>query len=101
MKTLVLTTEQLQSALNIDPPDVVEIGQTPNTVVVVEPQQPQIVEVVAVGPQGPMGPPSNNATSIVGYPVSLISGQPDDLLSFTGAEWTNKPQINLTDGGNF
>lgn len=82
--------------------------QVTETVVVVEESTPEIVEIVSVGPQGiqgpigPVGPPGpTDASSIVGYPVVLASGQPDDLLSFTGSEWTNKPQAQVTDGGNF
>jgi len=50
-----------------------------------------------VGPPGPPGP-----NSIGGYPVAL-SGTPNDydaLMFVTGA-WTNIPQTEITDGGNF
>lgn len=95
--------------------DVVVVQPRPNTVAVELPQT-SVVEVVAVGPQGiagpagpqgpqgvqgPPGEASGDATSIVGYPVTLASGQPDDLLSFTGSAWTNKPQEHVTDGGNW
>lgn len=96
--------------------DVVVVQPQPN-VVTVELPQTQIVEVVAAGPagtagaQGPAGPqgevgpagPAGPAGSanIGGYPVSMSGGDPDDLLSFTGSVWTNKPQAQVTDGGNF
>lgn len=55
------------------------------------------------GEQGVPGPAGSgiDAESIQGYPVVLSNGQEDDLLSFTGAAWANKPQTQVTDGGNF
>lgn len=81
---------------------VVEIEKVVEKRVIVEPP-PQIVEVVSRGPQGVPGDISGggNAVSIVGYPVQLVDGNPDDLLSFTGTEWRNKAQEKVTDGGNF
>lgn len=76
----------------------------PLTVVVVQQSSPEIVEVVSVGPQGIQGPPgsnSNDASFILGVPISVTDAQSNDLLSFTGAAWTNKPQAQVTDGGNF
>lgn len=117
MSTLTVTTQTSQSTLAVDAPDVIEVGQ-PDVVVVVEPQPAEVVQVVSVGPQGPagqagaqgpvgpagpQGPPGtgSDATSIQGYPVSLSAGQTDDLLYFTGTAWSNKPQVQVTDGGNF
>lgn len=82
--------------------DVVVVQPVPNSVVIEVPQI-NVVEVISAGPQGPPGPSGQgaDAVSIVGYPVVLLSGQPDDLLSFTGTEWKNKPQAQVTDGGNF
>lgn len=78
--------------------------QTIETVVVVQEAAPEIVEVVAAGPQGIQGPPgssSNDAAYILGVPITFADEQPDDLLSFTGSAWVNKPQAQVTDGGNF
>ena len=38
-----------------------------------------------------------------GYPISLSSVQANDILYFDGTSsvWKNKPDTNLTDGGNF
>lgn len=76
-------------------------AQTIETVVVVQTPAPEIVEVVAVGPQGIQGPPGNDASFLLGVPIAFTDGQPDDLLSFTGSVWRNKPQAQVTDGGNF
>lgn len=79
--------------------EIVVVQEQPRAVVVVQPQT-EIVEVVAQGPQGPPGPGGTD-TSLVGYPVHLVDGQPGDLLNFTGAAWTNRPSTDVTDGGNF
>lgn len=52
------------------------------------------------GVAGPPGPPGPN--TIGGYPVSL-SGTPNnyDALMFNAGAWTNIPQTEITDGGNF
>lgn len=82
---------------------VVEVERTVENTIAVEQVVPVVVEIVSRGPQGVPGDigGGGNAVSIVGYPVTLAGGQPDDLLSFTGSEWRNKPQVQVTDGGNF
>lgn len=97
--------------------DVVVVQPQPN-VVAVEMPQTSVVEVVTAGPQGPAGPagpagasgaqgpagpqgPAGSSTQVGGYNVVMVGGDPDDLLSFTGSAWTNKPQVQVTDGGNF
>lgn len=94
--------------LQVGENNLVEVFDDLAAVIPVVQPPPEIVDVVAVGPQGiqgpvgPQGPPGpTDATSIVGYPVVLSSGQADDLLSFTGSEWTNKPMTQVTDGGNW
>lgn len=104
--------------ISSDDTNLVEVQHVIENTVVVEQPTPILVEVVSAGPQGPagavgpqgpqgvqgvQGPPGTgvDAVSIVGYPVQLASGNPDDLLSFTGSAWTNKPQVQVTDGGNF
>lgn len=44
---------------------------------------------------------SGSSNVIAGYPVSIIDPTVNDVLSFTGAGFTNRKQIELTDGGNF
>jgi hypothetical protein len=50
-----------------------------------------------IGPPGPPGP-----NTIGGYPIAL-SGVPNnyDALMFNAGAWTNIPQTEITDGGNF
>ena len=50
-----------------------------------------------IGPPGPPGP-----NSIGGYPIAL-AGTPNnyDALMFNAGAWTNIPQTEITDGGNF
>lgn len=52
------------------------------------------------GVQGPAGPAGPN--TIGGYPIA-ISGTPNnyDALMFNAGAWTNIPQTEITDGGNF
>lgn len=87
----------------VDQSSVIEVERIIENTVVVEQPVPTIVEVVSQGPQGVPGdlPGGGNAISILGIPVRMIDGEPDDLLSYTGSEWLNKPQEKVTDGGNF
>lgn len=50
-----------------------------------------------IGPPGPPGP-----NEIGGYPIALV-GSPNnyDALMFNTGVWTNIPQTEITDGGNF
>ena len=61
------------------------------------------VSLVNSGPPGPKGdkgdPGSDN--SIAGYPVVLDDLTQYDVLSFIDNSFTNRKQIELTDGGNF
>lgn len=42
-----------------------------------------------------------DTTAIGGLPVILDDPQADDMLLFSGTDWTNTPKTNITDGGNF
>ncbi len=69
-------------------------GNEVNVTVVPTPRQ--IVQINR-GVQGPSG-----ADKIGGYPVQL-GGVPQnyDALMFLTGEWTNIPQTEISDGGNF
>lgn len=63
------------------------------------------VEVTAVpkqtiqinrGVAGPAGP-----SAIGGYPINVSTPQNYDALMFVSNEWTNIPQTEIADGGNF
>ena len=42
-----------------------------------------------------------NPNTIGGYPINIISASNFDALMFVDDEWTNIPQTEITDGGNF
>jgi hypothetical protein len=79
----------------------VNITQTNNINVEVVPQSQQTI-VIDRGIAGPPGPPGpSGASTIGGYPVNIISAANYDALMFLDDEWTNIPQTEITDGGNF
>jgi len=69
------------------------------------PPATQVVNIVPTPNQtisidrGIMGPPGPN--TIGGWPISVASAQAYDVLMFDGAAWTNTPQVEITDGGNY
>lgn len=79
----------------------VDIGVTPparNVINVATP--PSNTITIDRGAAGPAGPPGPN--EIGGYPIAL-AGTPNnyDALMFNSGSWTNIPQVEITDGGNF
>lgn len=84
----------IQSDKNVDitvaPQSAIEIQVVP-----VASQTIQIDRGIA-GPQGPAGP-----NAIGGYPISIDNPQEYDALMFKAEEWTNIPQEEISDGGNF
>lgn len=117
------------AVLQVGESNLVEVFDDLAAVIPVTQPPPEIVDVVAVGPQGiqgiqgiqgepstvpgpqgpqgiqgepgPVGPPGNDASFLLGLPLVFTDGQEDDLLGFTGSQWINKPQTQVTDGGNF
>ena len=59
---------------------------------------PPATQVVQVS-RGVAGPPGPNA--IGGYPIKVTTPQNYDALMFVSNEWTNIPQTEIADGGNF
>jgi hypothetical protein len=51
------------------------------------------------GPQGEQGIPGPN--TIGGYGFTFSTLKTGDLLQFSTSSWTNVPQSEVTDGGNF
>ncbi len=45
--------------------------------------------------------PQPGAGGIDGFPVFVSSPQNGDVISFNGAAFINRAQVELTDGGNF
>ncbi len=61
----------------------------------VTPQARQVVNI-SRGVQGPPGP-----NTIGGYPISVATPQNYDALMFLSNQWTNIPQTEIADGGNY
>lgn len=61
----------------------------------VTPVPTQVIQIS----RGVVGPPGPNA--IGGYPINVSSPSNYDALMFVDNEWTNVPQVEITDGGNF
>jgi hypothetical protein len=82
----------------------VDTQEVTNIIVLQEQQRTIILQSEGVqGPQGPVGPQGPSGTSdIGGYPV-VLDGSPNnfDALMFVTGEWTNIPQTEISDGGNF
>ncbi len=85
------TTVTVQDSNNI------QLSVTPPTNVRVEvtPVANQIVQIN----RGVQGASGNN--DIGGYPVSIAGAQNYDALMFLDNQWTNIPQTEISDGGNF
>jgi hypothetical protein len=49
--------------------------------------------------RGIVGPPGPN--EIGGYPINVTTPQEYDALMFVSNSWTNIPQTEIADGGNF
>lgn len=86
------TTVTVQDANNIT----ANVQGGNNINVQVTPVPTQVIQIN----RGVQGPSGND--KIGGYPVSL-SGTPNnyDALMFLTGNWTNIPQTEITDGGNF
>lgn len=86
------TTVTVQDSNNITAN--IQGGNTIN--VQVTPVARQVVQINR-GVQGPSG-----ADKIGGYPV-VLDGNPNnyDALMFLSGNWTNIPQTEISDGGNF
>ena len=57
---------------------------------------PRQVINISRGAPGPEGP-----NAIGGYPINVTTPQNYDALMFVSNEWTNIPQTEIADGGNF
>lgn len=47
------------------------------------------------------GPVGGGASGLGGYDVQIANIQSGDVIAFNGTVFTNKRQVELTDGGNF
>ena len=75
----------------------VTVGRSASVNVEVTPVPTTTVQI-SRGMTGPAGP-----NSIGGYPISVSSPQNYDALMFSSglSAWTNIPQTEIADGGNF
>jgi hypothetical protein len=78
----------------IEESNIISLG-TYGSVIVDKPSS-NIILAGAPGPQGPSG-----ESTIAGSVITISNLSANDLLSFNGNNWTNKPQDLLTEGGNF
>jgi hypothetical protein len=85
------TTVNVQDGNNINAN--IQSGAAVN--VQVTPQARQVININ----KGVAGPPGPNL--IGGYPISILSPSNYDALMFLDNEWTNVPQVEITDGGNY
>lgn len=77
--------------------DVIVAPVQPNVISITTPPNNSItIDRAAAGPPGPPGP-----NTIGGYPISIADPSNYDALMFVDNEWTNVPQTEITDGGNF
>lgn len=99
----------------------IEIEYKPQSSVLIDSNEPFAVEVVTqspisvelsltnIGPKGDSGEKGDkgdkgdpgDTTSINGYPVSISNPSPYDVISFVAGSFVNKPQADITDGGNY
>jgi hypothetical protein len=87
------------------PPGLVDITNNSGVSVDIVNQDPVNIELNfayrgPIGPAGPQGEPGPDNV-IAGYPVVLNNLTQYDVLAFSDNSFTNRKQIELTDGGNF
>lgn len=85
------TTVNVQDANNLQ----VSVQKGSEVNVQVVPTANQIVQINR-GVAGPAGP-----SSIGGFPINVTTPQNYDALMFVSNQWTNIPQTEIADGGNF
>ena len=100
MATINVSTVPSSTNVNVQDANNVLVNVAPPARVNLEvtPVPTQVIQVNR-GVSGPPGPPGPN--EIGGYPVSISTPSNYDALMFLDNEWTNVPQVEITDGGNF
>jgi hypothetical protein len=84
--SLIANVETTSQVINLNSTSITaSITPTPNQVI--------SLDRGLVGPAGP--------NAIGGYPISVSTPSNYDALMFLDNEWTNVPQVEITDGGNF
>ena len=79
----------------IETSNIISSGTSGNIVI----DKPSNNTVIVSGLPGPPGPPGG--ATIGSHLIVVSSVATNDLLAFNGNNWTNLPQEQLTEGGNF
>lgn len=94
-----MTVQTVPSNTNVTVQDannlLVSVNTGTNLNVAVTPVATQTIQINK-GVPGPAGP-----NAIGGYPINVLTPQNYDALMFVSNEWTNIPQTEIADGGNF
>lgn len=85
------TNVTVQDANNL----AVTVNPAPRINLEVTPTPTQTIQIN----RGVSGPPGPN--TIGGYPINISAAQNYDALMFVSNEWTNIPQTEIADGGNY
>lgn len=95
-------SEQGLSTTVVQKPDIIVATEhRPDVVISIDEKQNHVVTVGEQGPPGAQGIQGERGNDGIGLPVSFVNLTANDVLKYTGTVWTNDPQLNLTDGGNF
>jgi hypothetical protein len=79
----------------IETSNIISSGTSGNIIV----DKPSNSTIVVSGLPGPPGPPGG--ATIGSYSIVVSGIAANDLLAFNGTNWINRPQEQLTEGGNF
>lgn len=97
MSSIVVKTLASNTNVNVQDSNNLQVSVNPATQLTLEvtPTPTQVVQINR-GVAGPPGP-----SAIGGYPINVTTPQNYDALMFVSNEWTNIPQTEIADGGNF
>lgn len=100
MATINVSTVPSNTNVTVQDANNVQVSVAPAARINLEvtPVPTQVIQINR-GVSGPPGPPGPN--EIAGYPINVGSLSNYDALMFLDNEWTNVPQVEITDGGNF
>lgn len=97
MANLVVKTLPSNTSVNVQDANNLQVSVAPANQLTVE-VTPTPTQVVQIN-RGVAGPPGPN--NIGGFPINVSTPQNYDALMFVSNEWTNIPQTEIADGGNY
>lgn len=97
MATINVSTVPSNTTVNVQDSNNIQLNVAPAARINLE-VTPVPTQVIQIN-RGVSGPPGPNA--IGGYPINVSGPSNYDALMFLDDEWTNVPQVEITDGGNF